>query len=167
MALQSTTAIATITLQQASSEVVFSGIPATYRDLILVGNVGTTATAFANGELQFNGDTGGNYSRVQAIGTNVNTAVSFGTSGETAIKAIIFSDDLVKGTNIFQIMDYSATDKHKTVLLRSSIMPSGEDRVMMSAGRWASTAAITSLKVFPSGASFSIGSTFSLYGRIA
>lgn len=156
--------LATITLGATEADIVFSSIPATYRDLILVGNVGTTAAAFANGELQFNADTGTNYSRVQAIGTNVNTAVSFAAGSENAIKAILFSDDLVRGTNIFQIMDYSATDKHKTVLLRSSIMPSGEDRVMMSAGRYASNTAISSLRVFPSGASFSIGSTWSLYG---
>jgi hypothetical protein len=154
-------------LQASTPTVTFSGLPSTYRDLILICNAGTTAAAFANGEMRFNGDTATNYSRVQAIGTNVNTAVSFAAGSENAIKSILFSDDSVLGTNVFQIMDYSATDKHKTALLRSSIMPSGEDRVMMSAGRWANNEAITSVTLFPSGASFSIGSTFSLYGRIA
>jgi hypothetical protein len=62
-------------------------------------------------------------------------------------------------------MDYSATDKHKTVLARHN---NSAGEVSMSAGRWASNTAINSisLKVLPSG-SFNSGATFSLYGVIA
>jgi hypothetical protein len=62
-----------------------------------------------------------------------------------------------------QIMDYSATDKHKTVLFESG---SGVDaELYVSAGRWASTSAVTSVtlkdnQVRP----LQTGTTISLYG---
>jgi hypothetical protein len=62
---------------------------------------------------------------------------------------------------IIQIMDYSATDKHTTVLVRNGTASRG---VEMVTGRYASTSAITTVLLFPSTGSFDIGSTFSLYG---
>jgi hypothetical protein len=64
-------------------------------------------------------------------------------------------------TTIHQIMDYSATDKHKTVLTTRILAASYVDRF---AQRWANTSAITSMEVFASSNAFAIGSTFSLYG---
>jgi hypothetical protein len=65
---------------------------------------------------------------------------------------------------IFQIMDYSATDKHKTTLGRVN---RSNGIALAGASRWASNTAVSSLVVTLSANSFSIGSTFSLYGRIA
>jgi hypothetical protein len=66
---------------------------------------------------------------------------------------------------IAHIMDYSATDKHKTVLARSN------DASMVtyaSASRWASTNAITSILIDPdSTTQIAVGSTLSLYGIIS
>ena len=62
-------------------------------------------------------------------------------------------------------MDYSATDKHKTVITRAS---SAGYYIGMSAGRWANTNAITSVSaVMESGRTWSIGSTFALYGIVS
>jgi hypothetical protein len=71
--------------------------------------------------------------------------------------------------NIIQVMDYSATDKHKTVLVRANTnAPSVSGVVYASAGRWASTSAVTSLVLLPEvGPNFAIGSTFNLFGVIA
>jgi hypothetical protein len=65
---------------------------------------------------------------------------------------------------IVHIMDYSATDKHKTVLSRANRASSGVDAI---AGRWASTSAITSIKYFASGRTLDIGSTVALYGIVS
>lgn len=65
------------------------------------------------------------------------------------------------------IMDYSATDKHKTTLIRNGKQGGSNDGVEAIAGRWANTAAITSLEIFSitgGGITFSAGSTFALYG---
>jgi hypothetical protein len=61
-------------------------------------------------------------------------------------------------------MDYSATNKHKSVVTRND-HPS---HTQAQANRWANTAAITSISIaVRGGSSFASGSTFSLYGVIA
>jgi hypothetical protein len=60
-----------------------------------------------------------------------------------------------------QVMDYSATDKHKTVLARNA---STVNSVNAHAARWANTGAITSIVVLTESSTFASGSTFSLYG---
>jgi hypothetical protein len=58
-------------------------------------------------------------------------------------------------------MDYSATDKHKTVLSRANNAANG---VTAIAGRWASTSAITSIVLTFQSSSLATGSTVALYG---
>jgi hypothetical protein len=63
---------------------------------------------------------------------------------------------------IVQIMDYSATDKHKTSLARSNRADSGVDA---SAIRWANTAAINSITLLQTnGRTLEAGATIALYG---
>jgi hypothetical protein len=146
--------LATVTLGSSASSVTFSSIPATYRDLILI--------AAANGSsnelnIRFNGDSGANYSRVVAYGPG---PTSFAQTGNTSIQTGIGTSNFQ--ASITQIMDYSATDKHKTVLNRGSTSV-----VAMGASRWANTAAITTLLCSAGSGTFASGSTFSLYGVIA
>ena len=158
MALQSTTALATITLQEASATVEFSGIPDTYRDLILVANFSTT-TVYDIIWLNINGGHSG-------------SAVGFRGNGSTAVGYTLGSlylhyaggTTLTPEVGIAEIIDYSATDKHKTILVRSDNPASKSEAI---AQRWASTNAVTSVGVECSSYEFSPGSTFSLYGRIA
>ena len=60
-------------------------------------------------------------------------------------------------------MDYSATDKHKTTLVRND--QSGVTG--MWAGRWANTAAINRLDIIGANGTFPIGTTLNLYGIVA
>jgi hypothetical protein len=160
MAIQSMTALASITLQQATASISFSTIPQNYRDLILVvnGKIVSGADAFT---LQFNGDTGNNYNYVQFTGGGSSASTFAVLSTPFARLGSIFTGD---GSFYGQIFDYSATDKHKTILGRGSTASSG---VHMTASRWANTNAINSIRVFPNGETFAAGSTFNLYGRIA
>jgi hypothetical protein len=158
------TALATKTLTGTATTVTFSSIPATYRDLILVTDATITAAGSTDGYgLRFNGDTGSNYSYVRMVGTG-SAATSASATTTFALAGVI--GDVNKGVTMFQIMDYSATDKHKTVITRSN--GSFGNWTQASASRWADTAAITSV-LLRSNASynFSIGSTFSLYGIIS
>jgi hypothetical protein len=162
------TPLATVTLASAAASVTFSSIPATYRDLILVvANLSATAanTLYA----RLNGDTGSNYSFVIATGSS---------GGAQSVSSASNSNGLFMGAAqqglpitspsqaILQIMDYSATDKHKTALGRYG--STGQSEVDMSATRWANTAAVTSLlvRIAPSG-SFNSGVSLSLYGVIS
>jgi hypothetical protein len=157
------TPLATVTLGSAAASVTFSSIPATYRDLVLVQRVLQNTTGVRQGIIRPNNDSF-NASLVFMDGSGSATASGTGSilttffmaSGPAANTPI---------TAITQIMDYSATDKHKTILNRSG---SSFDPVSAYASRWASTSAITSLVYLPNqGGNFSAGSTFDLYGIVA
>jgi len=153
------TPLATVTLGGSDVDIVFSSIPATYRDLIVVFNGSTTASVVGL-VLQFNADTGSNYSIVVAQGDG-SSAFSGSYSGTSMEVGVLTTG---RGNVVSQIMDYSATDKHKTVLARGD---QAGDRTRMTAGRWANTSAITSVKVMTNANQMASGSTISLYGVIA
>lgn len=153
------TALATLTLTGTDSEIVFASIPATYRDLVLV--VAGTSDSNSGLYLRFNSDTGTNYTTVGMYG-NGSSAISFSQSLSFTNTNFISSS---QGVNTVQVMDYSATDKHKTLLARASY---AGNQAQAAAARWASTSAITSITLFmDAGRSFATGTTFSLYGVIA
>ena len=155
-------ALATLTLTGTDSEIVFSSIPATYRDLILVIQAKST-TGNPAVVARFNSDTGANYPYVRMTGNGSSAASATITTDTFLNIAAAFGINTSGNGNIIaQIMDYSATDKHKTVLVRNGDAGLGVEAI---AGRWASTSAITSVTVFNTGSiSFASGSTFSLYG---
>jgi hypothetical protein len=151
-------ALATVTLGSAASTVTFSSIPATYKDLILIVSSFTGSTNNVS-VVRVNGDSGTNYSRVQMIGDGSITP-SFAGGGENAFYGSYFGSSTAPSSNVYQFMDYSATDKHKTVLMRTDI----DTRTMASANRWANTNAINTISLAPNSGNFNSGSTFSLYG---
>jgi hypothetical protein len=154
------TALATVTLGSAANSVTFSSIPATYRDLVLVhNNLGTTNAVDA--VMRFNGDSGSNYNRVFMY-TDVSTIQSSSASNQTSLS--LFFPRTTVGFVSLQIMDASATDKHKTVINRASV----SDFISWAgAGRWASTSAITSIYLAPATGQFATGFTVSLYGIVS
>jgi hypothetical protein len=145
--------LANITLGGSDSEVLFSSIPAIYKDLVLI--IQSTATSGQDILFRFNADAS-NYSRVYAYGPGSGT-----NSGSDSTSGWGWTST-ARSMSTLQVMDYSATDKHKTILSRTG-EPSSYGTAMF-AGRWASTAAVTSLSAIVSSGSFSSGSTFSLYG---
>ncbi len=153
------TLVATTTLLGNTDQVVFGSLPQTYRDLILVFN-GTTQVADGVGS-RYNGDSGNNYSAVRMTGSSAG-AISDNFSGISRIIETAGNTD-ERTLYISNIMDYSATDKHTTVITRSSIA----SNVTGIASRWANTAAVTSITVFSPGSAISGGSTISIYGVIS
>lgn len=154
------TPMANITLGSAASSVTFSNIPNTYRDLILISE--GTATGTTGFRIQYNNDTTtANYSAIYAGGNGSSTFSSPVTNAAGVFIMTIFN----RFSQITFIQDYSATDKHKSSLSRSNVP---QNELLMSAGRWANTAAITSVKILTdSGQSLSSGTTLALYGVIA
>jgi len=152
------TALATITLAGSASDVTFSSIPATYRDLILVAT-GKSTSGLQDQGINFNADgTNTNYDCVIMWG-NGSTYNSTTSTWLIDYYGSVTTDNTA--ATILQIMDYSATDKHKTYLSRSNRAASGVDAI---AGRWSNTAAITSIKYFLIGGTLAAGTTVSLYG---
>ena len=150
--------LATVTLGSSASSITFSSIPATYRDLVLVGDY----SASANGDIQisFNGSTA-DRSRVLMYAVPVEAG---STTGSNINFAGYYTGN--RSAGIAQFMDYSATDKHKTILLRTQTA-SGPTEVVATAARWASTSAITSIGLNFAAGTLSTGTTFLLYGIVA
>jgi len=140
------------TLASAASSVTFSSIDQSYGDLVLV--IAGEQTANDNYDFYYNSDTS-NSSYVYMEGTGSSAGTGSGSNQFGSLS------DSVHSSSIHHIMDYSATDKHKTTLVRSNI----DQWVIALANRWASTAAITSIELAArGGGNFVSGTTFSLYG---
>ena len=153
------TPLATVTLGSSASSVTFSSIPATYRDLVLVFQSAITSGSVGI-KMNFNSDTGSNYSTVRMYGSGSTTASDVNGDGTADIDVGYYGTSL-SHTEI-QIMDYSATDKHKIVLGRLTLTSTGY--VTAEAARWANTSAITSIVLQPRSSTFVAGGTFNLYG---
>ena len=152
--------LATVTLTSTDSEIIFSSIPATYRDLIVVSSFTCSSSASGlNG--RFNSDTGNNYSYVRMWGENSSGFSSAATDTRNYLGDI---PTLGQVMNRWQIMDYSATDKHKTSLVLHAYAPTVSYNNFTTANRWANTNAINTITLFPTQGTFQSGSTFSLYG---
>lgn len=151
------TQINSVTLAAASSSVTFGSIPQNFRDLIVIGTMLTSAQPQAV-RLQFNGDSGSNYPFVEAYGTGSSAVNGSGTT--VGAPASYYTS--LSGTNfICNIMDYSATDKHTTVLARGN---DSAFRVAMTAARWSNTQAVNQVRIVSSNTNFNAGSIFTLYG---
>lgn len=152
--------LANITLGSTAASVTFSSISQSYRDLVLICN--GTNTSQTTWLIRLNGSTSANYCR-QSFSASSGTAD--GTRSETETSFIANSLDGSGVSSVqFSLLDYSATDKTKCVLWRESNVGY---QVRMSAGRFPSTSAITSLSITSSASTIVAGSTFALYGIAA
>jgi hypothetical protein len=155
--------LANITLGTAASSVTFSSIPATFRDLVVVllGEGSTTL----EGRIRLNGDTGSNYTyvRMSGDGSAVSSAApAAGTSG--FLSSVAKATTTVPLQMTINIMDYSATDKHKTIVSRANQSANGSEGL---ANRWANTAAVTSVAILTSTGNWAVGTRVALYGIVS
>lgn len=152
--------IATTTLSAGTASVTFSSIPATYTDLVLVMR-GTAASLSTDSiDMQFNGDTGANYSYTVLSGNGSTATSGRGTTTTMIAGALITSSEQVN--NIWNILNYSNTTTRKSVLIRGNIPGA---LVRTAVGSWRSTSAINAIKLYCDTAqNFATGCTFTLYG---
>jgi hypothetical protein len=138
-----------------------------YTDLVAIIN-GTT-TANADTIIQFNGATT-NYSSRSIVGNGTSATSVFFGAGSSVIgnPTGIYLDSINTGTGRFQyivnIMNYANTNTFKTVVSRFGAAATGTEATV---GLYRSTSAITSITFAVPGTTFTVGSTFSLYGIAA
>jgi hypothetical protein len=153
--------IQTQTLGSAVASVTFSSISGAYTDLIIVCQTGPGASG--NGVyIQFNGDTASNYSTTDFWGDG-SSASAGRTSSATFMRILgrgTGASNNLNNNGITQILNYSNTTTHKTMLARSNA-PAGAGG---TAGLWRNTSAITSLTITSESGNLISGSTFTLYG---
>ena len=168
--------LATVTLSSSTASITFAGIPAGYKHLqlrmFMQSNRGTYGTD--NVSLRINGDSGANYAYHYLRG-NGSTAAASGTSSQTEITEFTTqgcgtSTGGTFGAGIADILDYTSTNKYKTVRNLSGVdlngaVGGGYGYVSLVSGLWQSTSAITSLLLYPvNGTAFTQYSSFALYG---
>lgn len=156
MAVSAYEVISTQTLGSAAATVTFSSIPQTYTDLVLIASSAGSADVDIYGRL--NGDTGSNYSGTRVYG-NGSVAGSDRESSQTRMQLGLSRS--AQTTNILQINNYSNTTTYKTVFNRST--EAGYSTIAWVC-LWRSTAAISTVLLYPASGNFNTGSTFTLYG---
>jgi hypothetical protein len=149
------------------ASVTFSSIPSTYKHLQIRAIARCDAAAtLRNANIQINGDTGSNYSIHELLGDGGSASVGAATS-QTSTEGFIVPGSSI-GANIFgvtiiDILDYTNTNKNKTLRSLSGMDANGSGRVYLYSGAWLSTAAITSINIAPA-SNFVQYSSFALYG---
>ena len=155
------TALANVTLSTTANSITFSSISSAYRDLYFV----FTQPAQGNHVrplIRMNSDSSSaDYFEVRAVGNGSSTS-SASLSNAGFDPTGFFSSYLDAFQITGHVMDYSATDKHKSVLLR---VDGYSQATIMEAGRWANTSAVNTLTFQVAGANpFVAGVSVALYG---
>jgi hypothetical protein len=152
--------IATTTLGSASAEIIFSSIGSAYTDLkvVLVNKGGTSGC-----RLQFNSDTGSNYSITSLIGTG-SSAASSRTTGSDRISLEYWGMDASTPSMYTADIFSYAGSTNKTVLGTAAEDLNGSGSTSVRVGLWRSTSAITTIRLFTIGTAFQSGTTATLYG---
>lgn len=157
-----TVTIVKTTLDSAAASVTLtvdtSGLSFTAKHLLVRFNTIHTATAGETVKMRFNGDSGDNYSQQQFRGVDTTyLATQFIEREDIPLLDIYNTSDHWGGGEIL-IPDAFGTDDHKACVGR---LGHAEDFTVNIAGRWANTAAITSVTLLVA-ANFAVGSTFEL-----
>ena len=161
------TAIQTITTSGAATNVSFTSIPGTYKNLRIVYQAALTGTTWDEFLLRFNGNTGANYDRqiLQGRGTTVTASDTFGS---TSIR--IGNMNEINGTSgQITIANYKDTtfDKQAVSYFFGKHGTSTTNVFIgLFAGTLRSTSAVTQIDLFNLGSqAFVNGSSFTLYGE--
>ena len=153
--------IATSTLGSNQADVTFSSISGSYTDLVLV-MMNKVSSGVQNTLIQINSDTASNYSSTFLYGNGASALSARATSnnyGYANYGSAVFTSTF--NLQIVQFMNYSNTTTNKTFLARGNEAASGTDAIV---NLWRSTAAISTIIVYPSAQNWATGSTFTLYG---
>jgi hypothetical protein len=162
------TLIASQILSTATASITFASIPSTYTDLKVVASARDAAATSNNGynRLTFNGTTTG-YSERYVYGSG--TAAGSSTGGSTYLSLSGNSIDSAGNTaNTFTSFEFYIPNYASSNYKSLSSDGAGEDNstlayMLLYAGLWSNTAAITSLTI-TSNANYVANSAFYLYG---
>jgi hypothetical protein len=144
----------------------FNSIPQTFTDLLLVVSARTSGTnVYEDGRIKINGSTTGYSERM--LYANGSTALSASTSSTWFNWSAVNGGTSTSNTfNNVQLYFPNYTGSTNKVMMNDTVIENNAASTMMMihAGLWSNTAAITSLSYYPSNGTIQQGSTASLYG---
>lgn len=156
--------ISTQTLGTAVADIFFTSIPQTYTDLVLVCSMNGASHLTVG--FRVNGSNSTIYSVTELAG-NGTSASSTRVATENYARMTNWGGPDTTGRSVLisNFMNYSNTTTNKTVMNRANNAGGSFPGVQASVNLIRSTSAITSINLLTtSGASFAVGSTFTLYG---
>jgi hypothetical protein len=148
--------LASITLTSAA-QIVFSSIPQTYTDLVLVTNLKISSSSDV--DIILNNDTGTNYSftGLYETGSSVSATRAVNLT-YMRLDYYGYAGTTFGQINIANFPNYANTSVYKSVLTRNGNANNG---VGVNACLWRSTSAITSISII---GTYDAGSSATLYG---
>jgi hypothetical protein len=154
--------IATSTVAIATTDITFSSIASSWTDLRVV-LTGTTVAGSPSPLIQFNSDTGANYSYTRLTGNGTSAAsVTSAFVGGIRCSLLTGFNSSIPSLAIFDIFSYTGSTI-KTVLVVSENDRNGTGSTERLVGLWNSTSAITTVNL-SNPSLFAIGTTATLYG---
>jgi hypothetical protein len=165
-------ALATVSLSTATASVTFAGIPSGYKHLQIRGlHRATVGAGDGTTYIQFNGDTGSNYSRHRLYGYGGGGSPGTDTeSGATAASighSMGATPSLQSFTaTIVDVLDYSSTVKNKTIraITGTDLNGDASGALFYNNGAWYNTSAVNSITITTNQTAFATYSSFALYG---
>ena len=161
--------IATVSGNGSSGTITFSSIPSTYKHLQIRGIGRNTVTGVTDNYsfIRFNGDTGNNYAW-HILDGNGSSAYASAASTTSSAGVPTFptaqSTTNIYGVLVLDILDYTNTNKNKTVRYLGGHDQNGSGILRYGSGLWMNTSAITSVTFTFNSDSWTSLSTFALYG---
>ena len=162
--------IATTTLSSSQATITFSSIPATFKHLQLRISVKNTRTGQNTASVfcRVNSDTSTanyTYHNFQGDGSTA-SASGLATGNYAGLVAETPSADAtsVFGVMIYDFIDYTNTNKYKTIRHTSGYDANGNGGIYLTTNLWLNTNAISTITITVPAYSFSQYSKFALYG---
>ena len=156
--------IATVSVGSGgTSAVEFTGIAGTYSHLQIRGLAKGGETTYSQFKIQFNSDTGANYSTHALYGEG-SAAGAEGFSGYS-FGAFYSGSTTNFGALVIDVLDYANTNKYKTVRTLAGVDGNGSGIIDLASAGWRNTNAVTSVKITTAGTgTIAEYSHFALYG---
>jgi hypothetical protein len=157
--------ISTTVLGSTTASVTFSSIVGTYTHL----QVRFIARGASGGGIltTLNSDTGANYSYHNLTGEGSTASANSGVSASNMLFVRNGGIQTAASTftaGVIDILDYSNTNKYKTLRTLNGGDANGSGNIQLESGSWRNTAAITSITLTHNGTGFTQYSSFALYG---
>lgn len=144
-----------------ASSITFSSIPSTYTHLQIRGIAQAT---LATGFIRFNSDSASNYATHYLYGDGASAASGAATNQTISYAFLATASANIFGGAVIDILDYTNTNKYKTMRSLSGGDQNGTGYIELISGLWQSTSAITSITLIPASGNFAQYSSFALYG---
>jgi hypothetical protein len=151
-----------------ATSVTFSSIPSTYTHLQIRGIANNgESSGYNNQALRFNGDTSNSYvvHRLASDGSGMSVGSQTSATQINDIFRVPPTSSGYFGAFVIDILDYTSTNKAKTVRILNGGDSNGSGWVGLHSGLWYATpAAITSITLLSSVGNWGANSSFALYG---